>query len=73
MNPTEADLQLIDIISGGALTFPEDSRVGELAKQAAETCEQLQTPWFFAETFWDLLLEDGTAMQEWCALRDDDA
>jgi hypothetical protein len=67
MNPSETDLQLIELVSDGSITFPADSRVGELALKVAEECERLRTPWFFPETFWGLLCEDGTAMQEWRA------
>lgn len=71
MNPRESDLQYIEFVSDGSVTFPVDSRVGELARQASEECERLSTPWFFAETFWSLLCEDGTAMQEWRAFVDE--
>jgi hypothetical protein len=67
---TEKEILTLEVIGEGAIEFPIDSPLLQVAKAASEEAERLQIPWFFSEILWEELERDIAAMKEFAALCD---
>jgi hypothetical protein len=67
---TQAEIYTLEAIGEGAIEFPKDSVLLQVAQSASNEAERLHTPWFFGEILWEKLERNSEAMSEFKALTD---